>query len=125
MLSPTKESSMPTIVLRDTETEEVDMNFLLIAGDEELSEGEQQRDVVFMRLPLPSTSPLGDFVGEHKHMEFSARVRSSQEGTSIVFDVPPAFRVSVELESSGDGTWSVSSIGSGVCQLLSSGTCPS
>ncbi|MDR2014190.1 MAG: hypothetical protein LBP99_01015 [Azoarcus sp.] len=71
---------MPTMVLRNTEN--ADTGFLLIAGNEALSEGEQQRDVVFMRLPLPFTSPLADFVGEHKHAEFSALLRSSPEGTS-------------------------------------------
>lgn len=107
---------MPTIVLKDGEGS--DVGFLLVAGDEPLPSGPRQRDVVFMRLPLPSSSPLAAFLEGHKHSEFSAHVQQPAEGFSLSFEVAPALKVTVEVTMSGEGTWSVRSIGAGSCRVL-------
>lgn len=58
---------MPTLVLRDSEAK--DVGFLLAAGDEPFSVGGIARDVILMSLPLPSSSPLAEFIRNHKHVE--------------------------------------------------------
>lgn len=107
---------MPTVVLRDSHG--ADVGFVLVAGNEPLSVGPWQRDVVLMRLPLPSTSPLAEFISSYKHTEFSANVKATSAGFSLVFEVAPNLAVVAELTPSGAGTWSVSSLGSGTCQIL-------
>jgi hypothetical protein len=111
-----KEKRMPTIVLRDAEG--TDLGFILIAGDEPLSLGPAQRDLVLMKLPFPSASPLSSFLDDYRHAEFSSQVQSSAAGASLSFQVSPNLSVTAEFSSSGVGTWSVTSIGSGTCQLL-------
>jgi hypothetical protein len=108
---------MPTVVLRDSHG--ADVGFILVAGDEPLITGPSQRDVVLMKVPLlPSTSPLAGFIGDHRHAEFSAHVKATPAGASLAFEVASSLSVTAEFTSSGAGTWAVSALGSGTCQVL-------
>jgi hypothetical protein len=108
---------MPTIILRDSQG--VHVGFLLVAGDESLMTGSSQRDVVLMRVPLlPVTSPLIEFIVNHRIVEFSAHVKANPAGVSLAFEVAPDLSVTAEFTSSGTGTWAVSSLDSGTCQVV-------
>jgi hypothetical protein len=106
---------MPTLVLRDSE--EKDVGFLLAAGDEPFVSS-VARDVILMSLPLPSSSSLAEFIRNHKHVEYSARVSMDGAGCALSFEVSPGALFQVQLEASGVGRWSVGSLGGGQCQLL-------
>lgn len=107
---------MPTVVLRDAGG--ADIGFMLVAGSESFSAGPAERDLVLMKLPLPSGSPLAAFLDEHRHIEFLSNIQHTDAGISVSFQVTPALSVKVEVASSGAGTWSVATIGSGPCQVL-------
>jgi hypothetical protein len=109
---------MPTIVLRDQEQQ--DVGFLLLAGDERAATA-GDRDLVFMTLPALSTSPIADFLQNFKHVEFRARVVTSELGFQVSFMVTPNVVFHASLATSGDGSWVASSVGGGSCQVLGNG----
>ena len=107
---------MPTLVLRDSGG--ADVGFMLVAGDDPIETGSPQRDVVLMKLPLPSQSPLAIFIGDHRHTEFKAEITKTSAGTSFSIAVTPSSTIRGTLETSGEGSWSAGSIGSGSCKVL-------
>jgi hypothetical protein len=107
---------MPTLVLRDSA--EKDVGFLLAAGDEPFSAGGIARDIILMGLPLPSSSSLAEFIGNHKHVEYSARISKAGAGCALSFEISPGLLFQAQIEASGVGRWSVGSVGGGQCQLL-------
>lgn len=108
---------MPTIVLQDAMG--VDLGFLLVAGEESLSDGPAGRDVVLMRLPFPSPSPLATFLENHRQQEFTASVQPTTDGSILTFATDPSSAVRVELGQAGSGTWSAGDVGTGTCKLAS------
>ena len=106
--------NMPSIVLRDSIA---DAGFLLVAGDDPLST-KGQRDVILMSLPLPNNSELAAFIRQHKHTEFTASISSSAGGYDLAFSVTHEQKVSLHIESDGNGYWSVAGIGQGTCMVL-------
>lgn len=106
---------MPTVVLQDAAG--TDLGFLLVAGEESLSDGPAGRDVVLMRLPFPSPSPLATFLENHRHQEFTASVQPTTDGSILTFATDPDRAVRVELGQTGTGTWSAGDVGTGMCKL--------
>jgi len=109
---------MPTIVLRDEEQR--DVGFLLLAGSESVATA-GERDVVFMALPTLDSSPIANFLQDFNHVEFRARVVSSELGCQVSFTVAPNIGFHASLTRSGGGSWAVSSVGNGSCQVLGDG----
>jgi len=106
---------MPSVVLRDSENR--DAGFILLAGKDPTTKL-GQRDVIFMRLPLPNESPLAKFVQQHKNSEFSAYVTADHAGSAISFSVADGSKVTVRFGLQGKGVWSVSGVGEGTCEAL-------
>lgn len=106
---------MPTVVLQDTAG--VDLGFLLISGHQSLGEGPPGRDVVLMKLPLPSTSPLARFLETNRHQEFTACVQPTTSGSVLTFAADSEVLVRIEVGNDGAGTWSAGDVGTGLCRL--------
>ncbi len=106
---------MPTIVLQDAAG--MDLGFLLVAGEESLGDGPAGRDVILMKLPFPSPSPLATFLETHRQREFTASVQPTTAGSILTFAADPDSAVRVELGEAASGTWSVGDVGTGLCKL--------
>jgi hypothetical protein len=92
--------------------------FLLFGGDEPVAPG-STRDCVFMVLPLPSSSPAAQIVGERKHEEFAVTIASAAGELHISGECRPGEMLDIRFSDERRGSWALT-IGSqqysGACE---------
>ena len=97
---------MPVIQFQTPESERI--CFLLVAGDDAIEQGANERDCILTGPPEESSlleHPLSILRTDFLHVEHIARVQTGPEGVAIEVNIREVAVLSVQFVSEGPGSW--------------------